>query len=173
MTAQHTHIQAQAQATQINEANQTNKNQSYPSHLPLTAWFTDWLQAHQAFAATLHQVYDQQLYLRMSFQIPEAVLSQIQVISKGVGMAGLAFERAEQISHCPLALDAFQRLRPNAQFVEGKGTIAIPIWQEKEQCFELWGILGMALPSHIAIDMTLSEKIAQECAQLIRQHALI
>lgn len=127
--------------------------------------FEAWLISHHAFAATLHQVKNEQLHLLYHYHIPTDIIDKIKVIDKGIGMAGLAFEQATQISTCPLARDEFQRLKPHVQFIEGKGTSAIPIWILNNHCYELWGILGIALSTQI--DTIMSEQLSLECAQLI------
>jgi glyoxylase-like metal-dependent hydrolase (beta-lactamase superfamily II) len=132
--------------------------------MDLQIWFKDWLKSKNAVAGTLHQVIDDQTLKLVAFDhIPEIVLAQIQEITKGKGMAGQAFEQAQEVYVCNLATDESGKLRPNAKFVEGKGAIAFPIWlPSPQQKYELWGILGISLEKEVEITQTLISTYSDE-----------
>ena len=73
--------------------------------------------------------------------IPETILSMVQTIPVGKGMAGLAAERREPVQVCNLQTDTSGDVRPAAKDTKMEGSVASPMFDEGG---ELIGTLGVA-----------------------------
>jgi L-methionine (R)-S-oxide reductase len=91
------------------------------------AWLKSFLSEHGGIAGTVHFLQGNVLKLASSVNIPPPVVKVTDVIPKGKGMAGLAWERNEVVSTCNLKTDATGDVRPGAKAVDAQGALAIPV----------------------------------------------
>jgi hypothetical protein len=104
-------------------------------------WLNDFLARHGAVSGTVHfRAKDGPLTLAASVQIPPPVLSVIQTIPEGKGMAGLAWQRDEPVSTCNLQTDATGDVRPGAKSVGAQAAVALPIHEGGT----VSGVVGLA-----------------------------
>lgn len=106
-------------------------------------------------AGTWHVFQEAQLHLVAARHIPPPVLSLIQIVPVGKGIAGLAAERLEPISLCNLQSDNSGQARPAAKGTGMEGSLAVPAL---DSAGRLKGVLGIAMAQ--AHDWTDSEKAA-------------
>jgi putative methionine-R-sulfoxide reductase with GAF domain len=122
-----------------------------------TAPFTEALQAvlthFECQAGTYHQMQDGVLKLAASLHIPPPVLSLIETVPVGKGIAGLAAERREPVSLCNLQTDTSGQARPAAKNTGMEGSLAVPAISPNGT---LLGVLGIAKAT--AHDWTDAEK---------------
>lgn len=83
------------------------------------------------------------LQLRAQRGIPEAILSHVQMIPLGKGMAGLAAERRAPVQVCNLQTDDSGVAKPGAKETQMEGSIAVPMLVGEA----LRGVLGIATPA--------------------------
>jgi signal transduction protein with GAF and PtsI domain len=83
------------------------------------------------------------LSLRARRNIPDSLLSRIQQIPIGKGMAGLAAEWRKPIQVCNLQADTSGVAKPGAKETGMEGSIALPIMVN----MEVVGVLGVAKPT--------------------------
>jgi hypothetical protein len=67
------------------------------------------------------------LKLESSVNIPPPVVKVTDIIPKGKGMAGLAWERDEVVATCNLKSDDSGDVRPGAKAVDAQAALAIPV----------------------------------------------
>ncbi|RYZ04980.1 MAG: GAF domain-containing protein [Myxococcales bacterium] len=91
------------------------------------AWLQSFLSEHGGIAGTVHLLQGDVLKLSSSVNIPPPVVKVTDVIPKGKGMAGLAWERDEVVSTCNLKADATGDVRPGAKAVDAQAALAIPV----------------------------------------------
>ncbi len=72
--------------------------------------------------------------------LPPAVLSTIQVIPVGKGMAGLAVERRRPVDACNIQTDRSGDVRPGARATGLAGAVVVPVFRNDE----VVGALGVA-----------------------------
>jgi signal transduction protein with GAF and PtsI domain len=96
-------------------------------------------------AGTIHGLgqQPQMLHLRARRNIPDGLLSRIQKIPIGKGLAGLAAERRQPVQVCNLQTDDSGAARPAAKETGMEGCIAVPILAGDQ----LLGVLGIAKPT--------------------------
>src|SRR5713101_5561672 len=96
-------------------------------------------------AGTIHNLYPQALLLGLRAQrnIPDGLLSRIQQIPIGKGMAGLAVERRQPVQICNLQTDTSGVAKPGAKETGMEGSIALPILADDQ----VVGVLGVAKPT--------------------------
>jgi L-methionine (R)-S-oxide reductase len=104
-------------------------------------WLKQFLSAHGAVAGTVHLREGEVLNLAASVNIPPPVVQKTQVIPKGKGMAGLAWERDAPVATCNLQTDQTGDVRPGAKAVDAGAAIALPIHDAKGG---LRGVVGLA-----------------------------
>lgn len=75
--------------------------------------------------------------------MPEVVLTKIETIPVGKGMAGIAAERREPVQVCNLQTDTSGVVRPGARDTKMEGSVAVPMISSDG---ELRGTLGVAKP---------------------------
>jgi signal transduction protein with GAF and PtsI domain len=91
-------------------------------------------------AGTVHVLRDGQLRLSASVNIPSQLLSVIDTVPIGKGIAGLAAERREPVALCNLQTDTSGQARPDAKQTGMEGTIAVPMLVDGD----LRGVFGIA-----------------------------
>jgi signal transduction protein with GAF and PtsI domain len=101
---------------------------------------------------TVHVLRDGVLRLAAHTNIPPQLLSIIDTVPIGKGIAGLAAERREPVSLCNLQTDTSGQARPNAKQTGMEGSVAVPMLVGGE----LRGVLGIAKAT--AHDWTDAEK---------------
>ena len=75
----------------------------------------------------MHLLQGEVLKLESSVNIPPPVVKVTEIIPKGKGMAGLAWERDEVVATCNLKDDNSGDVRPGAKAVNAQGAVAIPV----------------------------------------------
>ncbi|MBM3814093.1 MAG: GAF domain-containing protein [Acidimicrobiia bacterium] len=99
------------------------------------------LKEFSADSGTIHLMGgDGLLHLKASIGIPDQVLTFINAIPVGKGMAGLAAERREPVTICNLQSDTSGDARPGAKATGLEGSIALPIFDGDRVA----GVLGVA-----------------------------
>jgi L-methionine (R)-S-oxide reductase len=106
-------------------------------------------------AGTWHKVSHGTLHLLAARNIPPTVLTLIQEVPVGKGIAGLAAERMEPVSLCNLQTDESGQARPQAKATGMEGSLAVPALDAQGNLF---GVLGIAKAQ--AHDWTPEEKAA-------------
>jgi L-methionine (R)-S-oxide reductase len=101
------------------------------------------IEAFDCTSGTLHRRDGDELTLVASVDIPEAVLSRIERIPIGKGMAGLAAERAEPVDVCNLQTDDSGVAEEGARATGMEGSLAAPIFGADER---VEGTIGIAKP---------------------------
>jgi len=91
------------------------------------AWLRTFLSQHGGVAGTVHLLEGDGLKMWSAVNIPPPVIKVIEVIPKGKGMAGLAWERERPIATCNLKDDQSGDVRPGAKAVDAQAAIAIPV----------------------------------------------
>ncbi|WP_256685689.1 GAF domain-containing protein [Halococcus qingdaonensis] len=94
-------------------------------------------------SGTLHRRDGDELTLVASVDIPESVLSRIERIPIGKGMAGLAAERAEPVDVCNLQTDDSGVAEEGARATGMEGSLAAPIFGADDR---VEGTIGVAKP---------------------------
>jgi signal transduction protein with GAF and PtsI domain len=126
-------------------------------HTLQTAPLTEALQAvlhhFDCQAGTYHRLQEGALQLVASLHIPPPVVSLIQQVPLGKGLAGLAAERREPVSLCNLQTDTSGQARPAAKATGMEGSVAVPAIGPDGT---LHGVLGIAKAS--AYDWSDAEK---------------
>ncbi len=100
------------------------------------------LRHFRADTGTIHELGNGDLlHLKAwSGSIPEHLLTVIQTIPVGKGMAGLAVERKEPVNLCNLQSDASGAARPQARDTGVKGSLCVPVMSGERAV----GALGIA-----------------------------
>jgi len=91
------------------------------------AWLKTFLSDHGGIAGTVHLLQGDVLKLASSVNIPPPVVKVTEIIPKGKGMAGLAWERDEVVATCNLKNDNSGDVRPGAKAVNAQAAVAIPV----------------------------------------------
>ena len=107
----------------------------------IEVWLRQWLSANGGVAGTVHLREGSDLVLSAAVNIPPPVVAIVQVVPRGKGMAGLAFERDAPVSTCNLKTDASGDVRPGAKAVNANAAVAIPIHDAQGQ---IRGVVGIA-----------------------------
>jgi L-methionine (R)-S-oxide reductase len=92
-------------------------------------------------AGTYHSAVDGVLVLSAAHQIPPPVISLIERVPIGKGIAGLAAERKTPITICNLQTDESGQARPAAKNTGMEGSLAVPALRADGS---LAGVLGIA-----------------------------
>jgi L-methionine (R)-S-oxide reductase len=108
---------------------------------PLTSWLRSWIRANGGIAGTIHGREGDQLQLRAQMNIPPRVLEATRTISRGKGMAGLAWQRDQPVQTCNLQADESGDVRPGAKAVDASAAVAIPVHDVRG---EVRGVVGIA-----------------------------
>jgi L-methionine (R)-S-oxide reductase len=107
----------------------------------LEAWLKEFLSAHGAVAGTVHLLEGDVLKIAAAVNIPPPVVRATELIPKGKGMAGLAWERDECVATCNLKTDETGDVRPGAKAVNAQAALAIPV---RDDHGELRAVVGLA-----------------------------
>jgi len=91
------------------------------------AWLKSFLSDHGGVAGTVHLLQGDVLKLASAVNIPPPVVKVTEIIPKGKGMAGLAWERNEPVATCNLKDDNSGDVRPGAKAVAAQAAVAIPV----------------------------------------------
>lgn len=108
------------------------------------AWLRSFLSAHGGVAGTVHFLQGEVLKLESSVNIPPPVVKVTEIIPKGKGMAGLAWERDEVVATCNLKSDNSGDVRPGAKAVDAQAALAIPV---RGPAGDLRAVVGIAFMS--------------------------
>ncbi len=102
------------------------------------------LASFECVTGTVHRLDPTSGLLELVAQrgIPEAIMSRVQRIPVGKGMAGLAAERREPVQVCNLQTDESGQAKPAAKMTEMAGSVAAPMIANGE----LVGTIGIARP---------------------------
>lgn len=93
----------------------------------LETWLKSFLGAHGGAAGTVHEREGDTLFLRAAVNIPPPVVRVTEMIPKGKGMAGLAWERNRSVATCNIKTDESGDVRPGAKAVDAQAALAIPV----------------------------------------------
>jgi L-methionine (R)-S-oxide reductase len=107
----------------------------------LDDWLREFLSAHGAVAGTVHVLEGDVLKIAAAVNIPPPVVRATELIPKGKGMAGLAWERDEIVSTCNLKTDETGDVRPGAKAVDAQAALAIPV---RDAAGALRAVVGLA-----------------------------
>ena len=124
------------------------------------------LRRFECVVGTIHYLDPASGLLTLAAQrgIPDAILSQVQAIPVGKGMAGLAAARREPVQVCNLQADASGAVRPGAKETRMEGSVAVPMLRDGE----LRGVLGVAKP--VVYEFSLEETVLlQQTARLLAE----
>jgi len=97
------------------------------------AWLRTFIAQQGGVAGTIHLLEegdgdgDGVLKLSAAVNIPPPVVKVTELIPKGKGMAGLAWERNEVVATCNLKTDGTGDVRPGAKAVDAQAAVAIPV----------------------------------------------
>jgi hypothetical protein len=91
------------------------------------AWLRTFLTDHGGVAGTVHLLEGEVLKLSSAVNIPPPVIKVTEIIPKGKGMAGLAWERNQAVATCNLKDDKSGDVRPGAKAVDAQAAVAIPV----------------------------------------------
>jgi L-methionine (R)-S-oxide reductase len=91
------------------------------------AWLKGFISAHGGVAGTVHRLEGEVLRLASAVNIPPPVVKVTEIIPKGKGMAGLAWERNQPVATCNLKDDETGDVRPGAKAVDAQAAVAIPV----------------------------------------------
>lgn len=105
------------------------------------AWLKTFLSDHGGIAGTVHLLQGDVLRLSSAVNIPPPVIKVTEIIPKGKGMAGLAWERDRPVATCNLKDDQSGDVRPGAKAVDAQAAIAIPV---RSATGALRGVVGIA-----------------------------
>ena len=107
----------------------------------LETWLRAFVEAHGGIAGTVHVRGDEALLLRAAVNIPPPVVRATEIIPKGKGMAGLAWERQRAVAVCNLKTDSSGDVRPGAKAVDAQAALAIPV---RDETGDVRAVVGIA-----------------------------
>lgn len=99
----------------------------YLQQVATESWLRSFLTDHGGVAGTVHVLEGELLKLSAAVNIPPPVVKITEIIPKGKGMAGLAWERDEVVATCNLKSDTTGDVRPGAKAVDAQAALAIPV----------------------------------------------
>ena len=120
-----------------------------------------------ADTGTIHLVENGVLILKAQVGVPAQVLQIVGKVPIGKGMAGLAAERNEPVSHCNIQVDTTGDVREGAKHTGVGGAVVVPI---RDRDGHAVGALGIGV--HRAHEYSQAEvvQLLEEAARLGRQH---
>jgi putative methionine-R-sulfoxide reductase with GAF domain len=120
-----------------------------------------------ADTGTIHLLENGVLILRAQVGVPAQVLQIIGKVPIGKGMAGLAAERNEPVTHCNIQVDTTGDVREGAKHTGVGGAVVVPIRDREGNAV---GALGIGV--HRAHEYCEAEvvQLLEEAARLSRQH---
>lgn len=128
-----------------------------------TDWLSRFVTAQGGVSGTVHVVEGQQLRLTTAINIPPHVRELIAVISKGKGMAGLAWERNEPVVTCNLKEDNSGDVRPGAKAVNAGSGVALPV---RDASHAIRAIVGIAYQDPRELAQAEIDKLLKDAATL-------
>lgn len=87
------------------------------------------------------------LDLKAQRGIPDSIIETVNAIPIGKGMAGLAAKRHAAVQVCNLQTDHSGKAKPAAKDTKMEGCIAAPMFSKSGDHDELFGVLGVAMPT--------------------------
>ncbi len=109
--------------------------------MALETWLKEFLSAHGGIAGTVHVREGDLLKISAAVNIPPPVVKATEVIPKGKGMAGLAWERDQAVATCNLKTDESGDVRPGAKAVDATAAVAIPV---RDEAGDVRAVVGIA-----------------------------
>jgi hypothetical protein len=132
------------------------------------SWLERFIATHGAAAGSVHERLAHEslgdvLKLAASVRIPEVVLQKTEIIPRGKGMAGLAWERDQVVSTCNLTTDRTGDVRPGARAVDARAALAIPV---RSPDGELRAVVGIAFADEREFDTEALEAFEKAAGDL-------
>jgi L-methionine (R)-S-oxide reductase len=121
----------------------------------------------EADTGTIHLVENGVLILRAHVGVPTQVLQIIGEIPIGKGMAGLAAERNEPVSHCNIQGDTTGGVREGAKHTGIGGAVVVPIRDREGNAVGALGIGVRRAHEYCEAEVV---QLLEEAARLSRQH---
>lgn len=131
----------------------------------IEAWLKQWIASNGGVAGTVHLRQGDDLVLNAAVNIPPKVAAIVNLVPKGKGMAGLAFERNAPVSTCNLKTDTTGDVRPGAKAVDANAAVAIPIHDVRG---EVCGVVGIAYMGERAMEDAELQRLTREAEALPR-----
>lgn len=125
----------------------------------IETWLRQWIAARGGVAGTVHLRQGDDLVLSAAVNIPPKVVAIVNLVPKGKGMAGLAFERDAPVSTCNLKTDTTGDVRPGAKAVDANAAVAIPIHDAQG---EVRGVVGIAYLGEREMDDAELQQLTRE-----------
>lgn len=109
-----------------------------------SAWLAEVLAQFDCQTGTLHRSHDSQtLHLITSIGVPDHLLSVIDAIPFGKGIAGAAASTREPVELCNLQKDLGGVAKEGARDTKVSGSLAVPIFSGSDQ--SVIGTLGIGM----------------------------
>ncbi|MGJ8725915.1 MAG: GAF domain-containing protein [Roseibacillus sp.] len=141
--------------------------QTSPSEDP-TAWLSKVATQFNCQTGTLHRSQDSEtLQLIASLGVPEHLLSVIDNIPFGKGIAGAAAATREPVELCNLQKDLGGVAKEGARDTKVSGSLAVPIFSTKDQT--VIGTLGIGMIQPYEFNEDEKSALAQQ-AQIVASH---
>ena len=109
----------------------------------LGPWLVAFVERHGGVAGSVHRLGEHELVLAAAHNIPPVVQDLTRRITRGKGMAGLAWERGVPVQTCNLQTDETGDVRPGARAVDAGAAVAIPVHDPDGS---LVAVVGIAFP---------------------------
>jgi len=104
-------------------------------------WLQSFVRDNKGMAGTVHRRSGpDELALAAAVNIPPPVQAIVNIVPRGKGMAGLAFDRNEPISTCNIQTDVSGQVRPGAKAVNAQAAVALPVHDAKGSVRAIVGI---------------------------------
>lgn len=91
-------------------------------------WLEELLEAEGAVAGSVHIQRGRDLYLVAHLNLPAPVVSAVEHVPEGKGMAGQAQVRRVPVQTCNLQSDTSGDVRPAARAVQAQAAVALPVF---------------------------------------------
>lgn len=129
------------------------------------SWLASVLAQFDCSTGTLHRASERRLSLVVAIGVPDQLLSKIDEIPFGKGIAGAAAERGEPVELCNLQQDLEGVAVAKARETKVAGSLAIPIFSSGREVVGTLGI-GKHEPYDFAeSEVTRLQKLAKEVAE--------
>ena len=122
------------------------------------AWLSEFIETHGGVAGSVHIVADGILGLRGHVRLPPPVVTRVQRVPHGKGMAGLAWLRDDAVQTCDLQNPAGDEVQPGARAVQAGAAVAMPLHGPDGA---VRGVVGIAFATTGDLG---GELVAQLCA---------
>ena len=121
-----------------------------------------------AISGTVHRCDGERLNLVDAIGIPAHVITLIEEIPRGKGMAGEAWLRAKPVTTCNLADDPNDVIQPGARQVDAQAAIAIPVLSPAG---DVCGVVGFAFSEDTMLDTDRIAHLTVAACTLIDSHS--